>query len=61
MRLLRLEEVMRMTGLKQRTLYRLIAEGKFSKQVRLSARAVAWKENEIRAWIKSRETKEGKE
>ena len=53
-RLLRLPEVTSVTGLGRDTIYRLIREGKFPAQRRISDRASAWNEEDIRAWIESR-------
>ncbi|MYC89167.1 MAG: AlpA family transcriptional regulator [Gemmatimonadales bacterium] len=53
-RLLRLPEVMARTGLSRATIYALMAEGRFPRQVRIGARAVGWVEAEIEAWIQER-------
>jgi prophage regulatory protein len=45
---------MRITGLGRDTLYRMIRDGKFPQQRRITERASAWREDEIRAWIDSR-------
>ena len=53
-RLLRLPEVRTRTGLPTSTLYALMADGKFPKPVKLSARSVAWPESGVTDWITSR-------
>lgn len=55
-RLLRLPVVEQLTGLKKSTIYAgLNAKPRtFPAPVRLSARAVAWKESEIQTWIGNR-------
>lgn len=53
-RLLRRPEVQSLTGLPVSTLYDYLAAGTFPAPVKLSARSVAWKESEVRAWIDSR-------
>ena len=53
-RLLRLPKVMELTGLGRDTIYRYIREGKFPPQRRISERASAWREDELREWIESR-------
>jgi prophage regulatory protein len=53
-RLLRLAEVEARTGLKKSTLYSLMAIGDLPPSVRLSARAVAWRESEIETFILER-------
>ena len=58
-RLLRINEVLRLTGIKSRTtLWRLEGAGQFPARVKLSGvngRAVAWHEREIRRWIGERQ------
>ncbi len=54
-RLIRLKEVESLTGLKRSTIYALMREGGgMPKPVRLTTRAVAWREDDIRAWCASR-------
>jgi prophage regulatory protein len=53
-RLLRLPEVIEITGLGRDTIYRYIREGRFPRQRRISQRASGWREDEIRAWVDSR-------
>jgi len=55
-KLIRLPEVLRLTGAKQSWTYLLIKKGDFPAPVRLGARAVAWRESEVLAWIASRPT-----
>ena len=52
-RLLQIDEVKARVALSKTELYRRIKEGRFPRQVRLSARRVAWVESEIDAWIRS--------
>lgn len=51
---LRLPEVMAVTGLPQSTIYDYIRDGRFPKQVKLSARSVGWLKSEIAKWINDR-------
>jgi len=53
-RLLRLPEVLRLTGLSRSTLYRKIKAGEFPRPVKLGKRAVGWRESEVIAWINGR-------
>lgn len=53
--LLRRCEVERLIGLKRSALYKLVQAGDFPKPVRLSARAVAWRQSEVAAWIETRQ------
>ena len=52
--LLRLPDVLKLTGLSRSSVYRLEAKGDFPKRVHLSERATAWRENELLDWIESR-------
>lgn len=55
-RLLRLPSVEERTGLKKSTVYAGVAARTFPAPVRLSARAVAWREEDIDRWIAERTT-----
>lgn len=52
-RLLRLPQVEKITGLKKSAIYAKIKEGVFPAAVRLGSRSVAWKSTSVQAWIKS--------
>ncbi len=54
LRMLRLRDVIALTGLQRDTIYRLGNAGKFPRPRKLSERASAWREDEVRAWIESR-------
>lgn len=53
-RLLRLPQVIELTGLGRDTIYRYIRAGRFPAQRRITDRASAWHLEEIEAWISSR-------
>ena len=53
-------EIEHRTGLKRSTIYDKMKAGTFPKPVKLGARAVAWLEPEIDAWIKERISQRGK-
>lgn len=53
-RFVRLHAVMRMVGLSRSQIYKLIGEGQFPGQIRLSSRSVAWIEGEVIAWMRDR-------
>jgi prophage regulatory protein len=53
-RIERLPAVMERTGLARATLYALIAEKKFCKPVKLSARAIGFLSDEVDEWIAQR-------
>ena len=51
MRLIRLKEVMQVTGLARSTVYKYIAEEAFQKPVSLGERCVGWVEDEVQDWV----------
>jgi predicted DNA-binding transcriptional regulator AlpA len=53
-RLLRINEVLNISGLSRATLYREIALHDFPAPLRISARSVAWLQDEVLQWIESR-------
>ncbi len=53
-RYLRTNECERLTGLSRSTLWRLERAGSFPRRRKLSANAVGWLENEVRAWLQDR-------
>jgi prophage regulatory protein len=53
MRILRLRDVVHLTGLSRSTVYSLIQNEKFPKPLRLSARASGWLLGEVEEWINS--------
>jgi prophage regulatory protein len=54
--LLRRPVVSKRTGLSRSTLYRMVQSGEFPAPRQIGARAVAWVESEVSAWIESRAT-----
>lgn len=54
MKIIRLPEVVRMTGLARSTVYKHMAEQRFPKQIKLGARAAGWLLTEIEEWIEAR-------
>ena len=59
--LIRLPHVETKTGLKKSTIYAGVKEKTFPSPVRLSARAVAWREDDIDQWINARVTTGGQQ
>ncbi len=53
-RLLRRDEVERLTGLHRATIYAMMQRGEFPRPVKLTERAVAWPESTILDWIAAR-------
>lgn len=51
MRLIRLKEVLHLTGLARSSIYKLIASGEFPDSVNLGDRSVAWVESEVQEWV----------
>lgn len=56
-RLLRQREVSAVTGLSRQSIYAYMQDGTFPRPVKLSARLVAWREQDVRDWINAREPK----
>lgn len=55
-KILRLKDVMQMTGLSRSTIYAEVAKGNFPQQVQLTGnRSVGWHEGTITQWIESRQ------
>jgi prophage regulatory protein len=61
MHILRLPEVVNLTGLSRSTIYLYISQGTFPKQISLGDRAVGWVQNEIYNWIDQRVQESRKE
>ena len=53
-RVLRLAQVIDMTGLGKTKIYELQAEGRFPMSVRITEHSVGWVEQEVQAWLASR-------
>ncbi|WP_200550295.1 AlpA family transcriptional regulator [Kosakonia sp. LAM2021] len=51
LRLLRISEVINLTGLPKSTIYLKIKNKQFPTQLQIGTRSVAWLENEIHDWI----------
>ncbi len=54
-RILRVRQVRDRTGLSCSTLYALAAEGEFPQRIMLGRRSVGWYEDEVTAWVESRQ------
>lgn len=54
MRLIRIKEVMELTGISRAYIYVMAQKGDFPQPVKLSERSTAWVENEIHEWIEKR-------
>ena len=61
-RIMRIPEVVEVTGLSKTTIWRRVRSGDFPQPLRLGSlatRSVGWKEGEIERWIDSRPTVDG--
>ncbi len=54
--LLRLPDVMALTGLPKSSLYRMVGSGTFPQMVKLAARSVAWRMSDVMGWVESRQS-----
>ena len=52
--LIRLREVMKITGFGRSQIYKLINIGEFPKQIQISPGSVAWLESELETWMRER-------
>ena len=52
--ILRLTDVIAMTGLSRSTIYLRMVQGKFPKKINLGSRAVGWISSEVNEWIEER-------
>lgn len=53
-RFIRLDKVMRRTGLAHPTIYRMAADGNFPGPIKIGAKATAWLAHEVDGWIQGR-------
>jgi Predicted transcriptional regulator len=53
LRMMRINEVMDITGLSRATLYRKIAAGTFPSQHKIAARCCGWRANEVDLWLRN--------
>jgi prophage regulatory protein len=60
-RLVRLPEVIRLTGTNKATIYNWTRFGKFPRPLKLGPRAVAWRYADVKSWLDSREVGGGQD
>jgi prophage regulatory protein len=53
-KLYRLRELSARIGLARSAIYQAIKDGRFPKPVRIGARAVAWRHQDVESWLQSR-------
>lgn len=58
-RILRIKQVLDMTGLRRTALYEKMHANEFPKSVKLGARAVGWREGDVLSWIDGLEPSRG--
>lgn len=56
-RVIRIKEVLAVTGLSRSVLYRLSSQGVFPAQVDTGAKYAAWRHSDVQAWIATRVAK----
>lgn len=54
-RYIRIKELAMMLGISKQTIYRLIQQEKFPKQIKLTERTAVWRLSTIKQWISDRE------
>lgn len=54
LKILRMAEVVELTGLSRVTLWRLERDGRFPTRLQLSKNAVGWRDDEVMDWVQSR-------
>jgi prophage regulatory protein len=52
-RILRVHDVMAVTGLRRTSLYEMVRQNRFPTPVKLATRAVGWRETDVVAWMDS--------
>jgi prophage regulatory protein len=53
-RVLKMPDVIAVTGLRRTSIYNLVNSGRFPKPIKLSERAIGWLATEITAWQQAR-------
>lgn len=54
MSMLRMPQVIALTGLSRMTVYRMESRGQFPRRVQLSPNSIGWRKNEVDVWLESR-------
>lgn len=55
-RILRMKDVMKVTGLSRSAIYQKVADDQFPKQIKLGERAAGWLSDEVIGWLNSQIT-----
>lgn len=56
-KIFRLSEVQQITGLSKSTIYLMMKNEEFPKNIMLGIRAVGWAESDLRAWVETKLSK----
>jgi prophage regulatory protein len=56
MKVIKLKKVIELTSLSSATIYRLVKNGEFPKQLKLAERSSGWLLDEINDWLESKST-----
>lgn len=51
--ILRIQTVLKRTGLSRSTMYRKMENGTFPANIRISTRCVGWRESAVNAWLRN--------
>lgn len=51
--ILRIQAVLKRTGLSRSTMYRKMENGTFPRNVQISTRCVGWRESAVNAWLRN--------
>ena len=51
---MRMPEVLRMVGLSRSTLWNMIHDGRFPRQIRLGPKSIGWRDTEVFVWIEEK-------
>lgn len=51
--ILRIQTVLKRTGLSRSTMYRKMGNGTFPENIRISTRCVGWRESAVNAWLRN--------
>ena len=54
-RIIRFPELKEIIGLSRARIYQMMEEQTFPRQIKLSARAIGWREKDIEKWLEERE------
>ena len=54
-RIIRMDEVSKLTGLAKATIYKKVSDGSFPPPIRLGARSVGWRLSDVVAWLQAPE------